>query len=59
LRRQAAHELFELYYPEEYAVWEKSVCDGLIFDIDRFLGSPSFSVEEAVGDEKALIVAPQ
>lgn len=57
LRRDAAFELFELYYPEEYSVWEKSTCDGLIFDTDRFLDSPSFFVEEVtLGAEKALLV---
>ena len=57
LRRQAAFELFELYYPEEYRVWEKSLCDGLIFDEDRFLDSPCWHVEEVeFGDTKALIV---
>ena len=60
LRREAAFELFEVYYPDEYEVWEKSTCDGLIFDEDRFLDSPSFATEEvAFGDRKALIVAPQ
>ena len=60
LRRDAAYDLFELYYPEAYAVWEKSCCDGLIFDTDRFLDSPSFAVEEVdMGDLKALIVTPQ
>jgi hypothetical protein len=60
LRREAACELFELYYPEEYKVWRKSTCDGLDFDTDRFLDSPSFSVEEiSLPDQVALIVAPQ
>ena len=60
LRKEAAFELFELYYPEEYRVWEKSHCDGLIFDQDRFLDSPVFSVEEIqFGDRKALMVAAQ
>lgn len=60
LRREAAFELFELYYPDEFATWEKSMCDGLIFDTDRFLDSPSFGVEEIdLGDQKALIIAPQ
>jgi hypothetical protein len=60
LRRKAAYELFELYHPEAYAAWERSCCDGLIFDTDRFLDSLSFSVEEIrLGDRVALIVAPQ
>ncbi len=58
LRRDAAHELFELYYPEEARVWEHSTCDGLIFDTDHFLDSPAFSVEEVnLGDEVVLLVA--
>jgi len=60
VRKEAAYELFELYNPEEYKVWEKSHCDGLIFDIDRFLDSPGFSVEEVkLGDQRALLIAPQ
>ena len=60
LRKEAAFELFELYYPEAYAAWEKCNCDGLIFDEDRFLDSPSFSTEELTfGDQKVLLVSPQ
>ncbi len=60
VRSQAAYELFELYYPEAYAIWEKTHCDGLIFDTDRFLDSPSFHVEEIrLDDEVVLLVAPQ
>ena len=60
LRREAAYELFELYYPEAYTAWERSCCDGLIFDTDRFLDSPGFSVEEVrIGGRLALLVAPQ
>jgi hypothetical protein len=58
LRKEAAFELFELYYPDEYRVWEKTQCDGLVFDPDRFLDSPVFSAEEIeLTDRKALIVA--
>ncbi len=57
-RHAAAYELFELYYPEEYAVWEKSTCDGLSFDPDRFLDSPGFFVEEIrLADQVAILVA--
>jgi hypothetical protein len=60
IRQKAAYELFELYYPEAYAIWEKTYCDGLIFDTDRFLDSPGWSVEElSYGDNKVLIVSPQ
>lgn len=59
LRRDAAYELFESYWPAEYAMWEKCNCDGLIFDTDRFLDSPSRFVDEVdLGDTKALIVTP-
>ena len=59
LRREAAYELFELYYPEAYVVWEKSQCDGLVFDTDRFLDSPGWSVDEVgFANAVALIVAP-
>jgi hypothetical protein len=59
-RKEAAYELFELYWPEEYKVWEKSHCDGLIFDTDRFLDSPVFSVDEVkFGDKVALLISPQ
>ena len=58
LRRATAYELFELYYPEAYQAWEKSLCDGLIFDTDRFLDSPSLWVEEVeLGDDAVLLVA--
>ena len=60
LRREAAYQLFELFYPDEYRAWEKTTCDGLIFDTDRFLDSPAFSVEEiTLADAVALLVAPQ
>jgi len=60
VRSEAAYELFELYYPEAYAIWEKTNCDGLIFDKDRFLDSPSFSTEEIRLDGQcALLVVPQ
>ena len=59
LRRTAAHELFELYYPEEFRIWEKSTCDGLIFDAERFLDSPAFSTAEyQIGEERILVVEP-
>src|ERR1035441_6636482 len=59
-RKEAAYELFELYYPEEYQVWEKSQCDGLVFDTERFLDSPGFSVEEVrLGGKAVLLVVPQ
>ena len=60
VRREAAYELFELYYPEEYRIWESSTCDSLIFDVDRFLDSPSFATEEiTLGNDRILLVAPQ
>ncbi len=60
VRQQAAYELFELYYPEAYAIWEKCSCDGLIFDTDRFLDSPSLTTcELRLSDSVALLVKPE
>jgi len=60
VRREAAYELFELYYPEEYRAWEKIHCDGLSFDTDVFLDSPVFAVTEVkLGEKVAVMVASQ
>lgn len=60
VRREAAYELFELYWPDAYKAWESCNCDGLVFDTDRFLDSPAWSVEEVMlRDQVALIVVPQ
>jgi hypothetical protein len=60
IRQEAAYELLELYYPEEYRIVTESRCDGILFDVNRFLDSPSFATEEVrLGDERALLVAPQ
>jgi hypothetical protein len=59
VRREAAFELFELYYPELYQAWESTPCDGLIFDTDRFLDSPSWTVDEVrIGGRVAVLVPP-
>ncbi len=59
LRKEAAYELFELYWPEAYKAWESCNCDGLIFDVDRFLDSPMWSTDEIrLGDRVALLVTP-
>ncbi len=60
VRRAAGYELFEQYYPEAYRVWESTHCDGLRFDPEEFLDSPSWSVEEIrLGDEAVLLIVPQ
>jgi len=60
LRKEAAWDLFELYYPDDYRTVEKSQCDGVIFDVDRFLDSPCWCVEEFdMGNYKAIAVSPQ
>ena len=60
VRREAAYELFEQYYPEAFAAWDTSHCDGLSFSPDDFLDSPCWSVEEVqFGNEVALLVVPQ
>lgn len=59
VRREAAFELFETYFPELYRLWESAHCDGLRFDPDDFLDSPAWSVDEyRIGDEVVLIVSP-
>lgn len=60
LYREAGYELFETYYPELYAMWEKTPCDGLHFDPHDFLESPCFTLSEmTVGGEKWLLVCPE
>ena len=60
VRRMAAFELFELYFPDAFTMWEKTSCDGLRFDTDEFLDSPSWAVEEVkLKDGVALLIAPQ
>lgn len=60
LRKDAAHDLFELFYPEAYKLWDAHPCDGLMFDADCFLDSPQFYVEEIdLGEIKCVIVATQ
>lgn len=59
VRQEAAYELFEQFYPELYQAWESTPCDGLIFDTDRFLDSPSWTVAEVrLGSRVAVLVAP-
>jgi hypothetical protein len=60
LRRQVAYELFELYHPEATFDLLASSSDGLVFDVDGFLNSPSLWVEEVeLADGVALLVAPR
>ena len=59
VRKEAAYELFELYWPDLYAIWEKTPMDGLRFDTDHFLDSPSWLTEEIdLGTTRVLMVAP-
>jgi hypothetical protein len=53
------HAASASYYPEEYHVWEKSIYDGLSFDVDHFLSSPAFSTAEfKIGEERILVLEP-
>ncbi len=57
IEKEAAFELFETWFPEEYAVWEKSLCPGLDFDPERFLAGPELSTTSVtIGTEKFLVV---
>ena len=60
VRQEAAYELFEQFYPELYQAWESTPCERwLIFDTDRFLDSPSWTVAEVrLGSRVAVLVAP-
>ena len=60
LRKDAACALFELYHPNEYAVWDSGRCEALIFETDLFLDSPCFCVEDVtLGERVAVLVALQ
>lgn len=56
VRRTAAYELFELYYPELYRAWESTSCDGLRFDPDAFLESPAWCLDEFQTAESVVLV---
>ena len=59
LYREAGYDLFEAYYPDLYALWEKTPCDGLHFDPVAFLESPGFTLAEVtLAGEKWLLVHP-
>ena len=58
LRRIAACELFELYYPNECQIWLLSICPGFNFDTDQFLDSPVFHCDElTLNNQKVLLIA--
>jgi hypothetical protein len=56
VRRTAAYELFELYYPDLYRAWESTPCDGLRFDTDQFLDSPAWCLDEFQTSEGVVLV---
>jgi len=56
VRKAAAYELFELYFPDIFRAWEKIKCDCPIFDGDKFLDSPEFIVAEVNLGEKAVLL---
>jgi hypothetical protein len=59
LYREAGYDLFQAYYPDLYALWEKTPCDGLHFDPVAFLESPGFTLTEVtLSGEKWLLVHP-
>jgi hypothetical protein len=59
LRKEAAYELFETYFPALHKAWDDCPMDGLRFDTDDFLDSPMWNVEEVelCDGSKGLIVA--
>ena len=59
LRKEAAYELFETYFPEHFKFWEQDKPGILTFDWERFLNGPLWNVLEVDwGQQKALLVAP-
>jgi len=60
IRTEAAYGLFKLYYPEDYKAWLGATSCALYFDMDYFLDSPFFSLEEVrIGQQSVLLVSPQ
>jgi hypothetical protein len=58
-RKAAAFELFELYWPELYAVWEKTPMDGLRFETSDFRDSTLWQTEEIdLGRANVVLVTP-
>jgi hypothetical protein len=58
-RKDAAFELFEVYFPELYAAWEKTPMDGLRFETDDFLDSALWLTAEVdLGQTKVVMVTP-
>lgn len=56
-RKNAAYELFELYWPEAYKTWEAgSHPDGLHFDVEAFLDSPQCSVTEVELGPRCIVL---
>lgn len=56
-RKEAAYQLFELYWPEAYKAWETGAHpDGLYFDADRFLDSPQCSTTEIKLGERRIVL---
>ena len=53
--RQAAFELFETFWPEDHAVWEKSQVPGLHFDSRDFMDSFT-TLQIQVGEAWYLVV---
>jgi hypothetical protein len=59
VRKAAAFELFEVYFPELYAAWEKTPMDGLWFETDDFLDSTLWlTAEMDLGQTKVVMVTP-
>lgn len=57
VRKEAAFYLFETFYPDLFKVWDETPCDGLRFETDDFLDSPSWWTDEVqFGAEAVLLV---
>ena len=56
-RKEAAFELFEMFWPDAYKMWDESSVPGLDFDWERFLSGPEFSTSEySLGETRYVVV---
>jgi hypothetical protein len=55
LEKEAAYELFEMFWPEPYEFWRRNTVPGLTFDVEAFMQSFS-TMELKIADGGYLIV---
>lgn len=59
VRKEAAYELFETFWPQQYKAWEQDSLGILRFDWEDFIDSPMWvTLEVSLGEREALLVLP-